>query len=94
MSTASSSSAASGSVIKALKIDTRKGSVGGFELNDSIARVLTYIQMNVQVYGRIELIASKEDLRQPLFILLPDSGRFNFCSFLTVGLKLRFEAKS
>ena len=47
MSSASSSSAASGTVIKALKIDSRKGSVGGFELNDSLAKILTYVQMNV-----------------------------------------------
>ena len=59
---------------KVLKLDIKKGQVGGLELGESIGRVLTYIQMNVQTYGRIEIVNAKDDAKQPLFIILPDSG--------------------
>ena len=31
----------------ALKLDPKKGQVGGLKLGDTIAKVLTYIQLNV-----------------------------------------------
>lgn len=49
--------------IKALKLDPVKGSAGGLELEENLNKVLSYIQMNVQIYGKIEIVASKEDLR-------------------------------
>lgn len=57
-----------------IKIDPKKGLIGGIVIGDTISKVLAYIQLNVQTYGRIEIVTSKEDAKQPTFIILPDSG--------------------
>mmetsp|Transcript_40299 Transcript_40299/g.38769 ORF Transcript_40299/g.38769 Transcript_40299/m.38769 type:complete len:217 (-) Transcript_40299:694-1344(-) len=63
-----------------IKIVEKKGLPGYFELGDSISKVLVLVQKNSHIFGRIEIIASKQDLRHPLFLVLPDAG-----------FKLRFE---
>ncbi len=55
--------------------------MGGIAIGDSIAKVLTYIQMHVQLFGKIEIVASKDDLRQPLFIMLSETGKLSFLIF-------------
>jgi hypothetical protein len=57
-----------------IKIDPKKGSIGGLVLGEPIAKILAYIQLNIQLYGRIEIISTKEDAKNPIFICLPDSG--------------------
>lgn len=62
------------SIKTTIKIDPKKGQVSGITIGDSISKILSYIQMNVQIYGKIEIVSSKEDAKQPTFIILPDSG--------------------
>jgi hypothetical protein len=59
-----------------LKVDFKKGQVSGLQIGDKIAKVLAYVQMHVQVFGRIELVApsKSKELDTPLFIVLPESG--------------------
>ena len=60
-----------------MKLDLKKGLLGGIQIGDSIAKTLTYVQMHVQVFGRIEVIASSRiaDLDKPLYIVLPEIGK-------------------
>ena len=66
--------------------------MGGIAIGDSIAKVLTYIQMHVQLFGKMEIVASKDDLNQPLFIMLPETGK-NISLYLFLGIKFKFDAK-
>eukprot|EP00347_Sterkiella_histriomuscorum_P009332 403341615 len=64
-----------------LKIDHKKAQIGQLKIGDSISKILSYIQLNVQIFGKIEIISTKGDACQPIFIIMVDSG-----------FKLRFEA--
>jgi hypothetical protein len=70
------SSTANRPSIPALRLDFKRGAVSGLQIGDSIAKALTYIQMNFQVFGRLEIVASLDDLTQPIHIILTESGEF------------------
>ena len=57
-----------------LKLDPSKGQLGGLMLGDTISRALSVIQMQVHTFGKVDIVASKEDLSIPLFIILQDAG--------------------
>ncbi len=63
---------------KMLKIVPKRGLIGFFEIGESICKVLTLIQFNIQFFGKIEIISSKSDSKQPICIILPDSGKSIF----------------
>jgi hypothetical protein len=67
---------------KMLKIVPKRGLIGFFEIGESICKVLTLIQFNIQIFGKIEIISSKADSKQPICIILPDSGKSMFLSFM------------
>ena len=46
-----------------LKIDYRRGLVSGLVIGDTISKVLTYVQLNVEYFGRMEIVAAKEELK-------------------------------
>ena len=69
-----------------LKIVPKRGLVGFFELGDSISKVLSYVQFNIQVFGKIEIICNKMDIRQPIFLILPDTGIFIYPLIITLFL--------
>ena len=73
-----------------MRLDPFKARLGDIYLGDSISKVLTYLQNNFQIYGRIEFLASKTDIKQPLFLALPDSGKRSI--IISIGLKMKFEA--
>jgi len=73
---------------KGIKIDPVKSSVGGFHIGDSICKVLAYIQINVQAFGKIDIISSKDDAKNPTFILLPESGKYSrYFKFQVISFK-------
>lgn len=41
---------------KMLKIVPKRGLIGFFEIGESICKVLTLIQFNIQIFGKIEII--------------------------------------
>ena len=45
------------SMHKAIKLDHKKGQIGGLEIGDSVNKVMAHIQLNVQVFGKIEIIS-------------------------------------
>lgn len=51
--------------------------------------------MHVQTFGRLELVAAKTDLSQPIYLILPDSGKsvIRVTPLLMIGIKLKFEEK-
>ena len=59
-----------------LKLDLKKGSLAGLHLGDSINQALAYIQLHMQVFGRVDIVASTKapDQDKPLYLLLPDIG--------------------
>ena len=81
-----------------IKIDPLKGSFGGVQLGDSINKVLSYIQLNSQIFGKIEIISQKDDGTYPVFVILPDSGKILifigwFLININLGFKLKFDPK-
>ena len=45
-----------------LKIDAKKASIGQLRIGENINSILTYVQLNVALFGKVEVISPKEHL--------------------------------
>lgn len=72
------------SIFKAFKIDKKRGILNAFELGDSISRILSYVQINFLIYGKIEIINVKENAENPIFLVLPETGKTAFSLYFYI----------